>query len=100
METELVLNDDGSVKLIVAGEIDVSVAHELAAVVEKACAAQPPQLVIDLAAVSFCDSSGIAQFVLAAQQCENIGSACRIENASPIVRRVFDGCGLNELLDR
>src|SRR5689334_9366577 len=54
-ETSLIVTEDGSVKLIVAGEIDVPVAHELAAVLEKACTAQPPELFIALAAVSFCD---------------------------------------------
>ena len=100
MQTDLIIEDNGSARLIVGGEIDVSVAHELAAAVDKACAAAPSQLLIDLAAVSFCDSSGIAQLVRAVQMCDNTGTECRIEHSAPIVRRAFDACGLGDILER
>jgi anti-anti-sigma factor len=100
MQTDLLIEDDGSARLVVRGEIDVSVAHELAAAVDKACSAEPSKLFVDVAAVSFCDSSGIAQFVRAVQICDTSGTACHIVRPSPIVRRVFDACGLGDILER
>ncbi|HET9728336.1 MAG TPA: STAS domain-containing protein [Acidimicrobiia bacterium] len=98
MQTNLEIRADGATLLIIAGEIDVSVAHDLAAAIDKACDAAA-ELTIDLADVSFCDSSGIAQFVRAARICENGGGVCRITGATSGVRRTFEACGLLDMLD-
>jgi anti-anti-sigma factor len=99
LQTSVDVGDDGIATLRVAGEIDLAVAHDLGWAVEKVCASQPKELVIDLSEVSYCDSSGLGQFVLAAQLCKNDGIGCRIVRAAPIVQRVFEIAGLSEMLD-
>src|SRR5690348_18510272 len=99
METNLDVGDDGVITLALAGEIDVDVAHDLAAAVDKACRSKPRELVIDLAGVTFCDSSGIAQLVRAMDICDCDDASCRITGATPFVGRVFDACGLGEMLE-
>ena len=93
------VGDDDISTLQVAGEIDLVVAHDLGVAIEKVCATRPKELVIDLGEVSFCDSSGLAQFVHAAQLCNNDGIGCRLVRAAPIVRRVFEVAGLSEMLE-
>jgi anti-anti-sigma factor len=98
MEVQVDIGSDGVATLVVTGEIDLAVAGELAAAVDKACGIMPTALLIDLAGVTYCDSSGIAQFLRAAQTCAHHGADCRVINASSIVQRVFHAAGLDAML--
>jgi anti-anti-sigma factor len=88
----------GITTLLVTGEIDLAVADDLRIALDEACAATRTALLIDLYGVDFCDSSGVAQFVRAAQTCAEAGVDCYFTNASPIVQRVFHASGLDGML--
>jgi len=99
LQTSVDVAINGVVTLRVAGEIDRAVAPDLAAAIDKACAAGPPKLIIDLAGVTFCGAAGIDQFVQAAhvRACE--GTTLRITHVAPNVRRVFHVCDVDHLLE-
>ncbi len=77
-------------RLQLCGELDTLSAHELSASFNEACAAEPPLLVIDLAKLSYCDSSGIRALLSAAMQCESKGIEMRLVDAQANVRRIFE----------
>jgi anti-sigma B factor antagonist len=96
-QTTVVASDD-SVTVIVRGEIDLAVVHDLAGALRDALDRGLPSLTVDVSGVTFCDSSGLGQFVHAAQECATRGVGFRIVGAAPIVRRVFEVSGTAELL--
>jgi anti-anti-sigma factor len=80
------------------GELDAAVADKLSATFEQAWAAEPSLLLVDLADLSFCDSSGIRLLVLAAAQSASKDIEMRIVGVQPIVRRVLELTNTDELL--
>lgn len=58
-------NGDGTARLVITGEIDMANAEQIPAATEKALAEHPARILIDLAAVSFLDSSGIRNLLTA-----------------------------------
>ena len=58
------------------------------------------QLTVDLAAVSFCDSAGIAALIKLRQRCEERGWQLRTVNLQPALRRILvDFSGLGDYLN-
>lgn len=82
----------GQVRVSLAGEIDMSsvgtLAHTLAALPRAA-----PSLVVDLADVTFLDSTGIAALVIAQRRAVAAGQTFTVVNAQGGVRRVLDITG-------
>jgi anti-anti-sigma factor len=77
------------------GEIDISNADALGAEVDKLVGADAQErLVIDLGALEFMDSSGIALLIRAAGRVD----AVEIRNPSEVVRRIIECTGLGEVL--
>jgi anti-sigma B factor antagonist len=90
------LYDDGNgcVRLVLEGELDLTTAPMLAEKITEACRDQPAKLLIDLTELTHCDSSGLREFVRAAEVCASNDTDLRIVGATGIVRRVFDITGL------
>jgi len=87
-----VTQHDGMVA--VAGELDLVTAPIL-----EGCLAQVTGDVrLDLTAVTFIDSSGVAGLVKLSARCESDGCTLRIEECSPQVERVLRIVGLYETL--
>jgi stage II sporulation protein AA (anti-sigma F factor antagonist) len=68
------------------------------AALERALEREPECLVLDLARVSFIDSSGIHVVVTAAKRCAERGVHIVIIPGPPQVHRVFEICQLTDLL--
>lgn len=77
--------------LVVSGEIDMDTAGVFRDAVDKAIAIAPDELVIDAAALSFCDSTCVACIVRALQG----GLRIRIVGASATLRRVLEIAGVH-----
>ena len=90
---------DGVATVFVVGEIDVAVVHDLAGAIDDALGKGLPTLVIDLSSVTFCDSSGLGQFLHAAQECATRGVKFRIVGANREVRKVFELTETTDLLE-
>jgi anti-sigma B factor antagonist len=72
------------------GELDAVTAQELSAAFDQACADEPSLLLVDLAELSYCDSSGLRALLLAAARCASKDIEMRIVGARSNVRRIFE----------
>ncbi|GID90655.1 STAS domain-containing protein [Amorphoplanes digitatis] len=89
----------GTVRVAVAGEIDLSTAGALHAGLLAVLSAQLPERIeVDLAKVTFMDCAGLAVLVAAGKTAARTGCQLRITNPQPIVRRVLDLTGLLDIL--
>ncbi|GGR74941.1 anti-sigma factor antagonist [Micromonospora fulviviridis] len=90
---------DGSpARLRLAGELDLSTAPELTAAIDRLAAEGHRELLLDLAELTFCDSTGIAAFVRGDNLAAAAGGWLRITGATGRVARVLQMTGLAEVL--
>lgn len=87
------LEDDGV--LVLAGEIDSYTAPEL----EQSLAGLPDHAVVDLAAVTFVDSSGLRVIVEAHAPRRERGGGLTLRSPSPSVERLLQISGVASHLD-
>jgi anti-sigma B factor antagonist len=80
------------------GEVDLSNADRLGRTIGDLVALRPPRIVIDLAQVSFLDSSGVSCLLAAAKAAEAAGCALRVQDPTESTLRVFQICGVDDKL--
>ncbi len=87
---------DPSAQLVVrvSGEIDISNADALGRELERMIGPDRPALVVDMAELTFMDSSGIAMLLHAAARADSVA----VRNPSDLIRRVIDATGLTDVL--
>ena len=90
---EVTFDDDGTAVIRVVGEIDIATADTIRQAIAVAVERRPADLVFDLAAVDFIDSSGLAVLLEAVKTADSV----RIHPSSNVVRRVIEATGLGEL---
>ncbi|MCG5469515.1 STAS domain-containing protein [Micromonospora sp. LAH09] len=83
--------DAGHVRLRLTGELDYDTAPDLTAV---AADLRGDEVLIDLAGVSLCDSSGLSALLVV----QRSARAIRLTGVSPQLQRMLDRTGLAELL--
>ena len=88
---------DSVVVLTPTGEIDRDSQSVLDEAAAEAIADGSDRLVIDLGAVSFCDSSGLGLFVRLHRQFTGRGGSLRLAGAQPLVRTVLEATNLDRL---
>ena len=98
LEVDTVVTGE-STTLLLVGELDLGTADILADCSEKAVADQPPAIVVDLAALSYCDSAGIRVLLSIAARGARDGISVRVHRAQPQIRRVFELTSVVEALD-
>ena len=81
----------------VEGEIDIATAPTLRSALEALCADR--HVLVDVANVSFIDSSGLNVFVVQVVSRREAGGSLHIRNSSAGVRRVLEIAGLTRLLE-
>ena len=86
-----------SVVLRMCGELDLQSSETIEAVVDAAIDSCPA-VTLDLSALEFCDSSGIAMFLRAQQRAAVHGTTLELSGARPIVARVFEVTGVEHVL--
>ena len=90
----------GTVVLVVSvAEIDQATAGQFEAEITGAITPPPPHLEIDMAAVTFLDSSGIRVLVHIHQAMTDAGATMSLRNVTGIVRRVIEAVGLDGVID-
>lgn len=89
---------DGGACLRLAGELDMSTAPELNAVIDRLLATGERRLLVDLAELTFCDSTGIAAFLRGDNASAAEGGWLRVTGAAGRVRRVLQVTGLADVL--
>ncbi len=89
---------NGSVSLVVEGEIDFGNVAQLRAELSQLIRADAADLTIDLAGVPFLDSTAIGVLIQAKKRLLEQGGDLRIVDAQPRVRRIFEVAGLVDYL--
>lgn len=90
--------DGDRLRLVLSGAIDVSVAAEIAALADPVVASHTGEVVVDLTAVTFIDSSGVGALVALNNSLADRGlGALRVTPGPPNVMRVLHLVGLDEI---
>ena len=87
------------VVIVLEGVIDVSSADALSNLLAEVLKGRPPKVVVDVAAVSFMDSTGIKCFLVAQAAAVMTGS-CElvVRRPTPAIMRIFTICDVAETL--
>lgn len=94
-----VVREDPRVAVCVAGDVDMATAPRVGEAVAEAVAAAPAaDVVVDLGACTFLDSSGLAVLVEAAKRVRSAGRAFSIRGAGEQVVRLIDLTHLHDEL--
>lgn len=80
--------------VFVYGEIDVLTAPRLHETLQEVIAESPSTLLIDMANVTFIDSTGLGTLVVAHRHLEERGGKLRLVSVPPAVSQVLDVTGL------
>jgi anti-sigma B factor antagonist len=86
------------VEVAIAGEMDLATTGPLGQALGLVLDAKPVTVSLDVAEVSFLDSSGIRCLVGAAERAAEVGSHLVVRNPTPMVLRVLEICGVDHLL--
>lgn len=78
----------------VVGELDLLTGSQLTAVLTRIDGNNPGRLLLDLDAVEFVDSSGLAAILLAQRAAEQHGHEFTIRYSSPQIGRLFELTGM------
>ncbi|MGI8801090.1 MAG: STAS domain-containing protein [Solirubrobacteraceae bacterium] len=89
---------NGTLRLVLVGELDIATAPLLEAAVEQAEETDGLAILLDLTRVPFIDSSGLRALLRASSRSSNDGGRLRISNPSPQARRLFELSGAAERL--
>ena len=79
----------------VVGDVDPSTAPDLQTAIDHCVASEVTEIVVDLSAVPFLDSSGLRALVTGVHGLGDQGRL-RVRDPQPAVRRVMDLAGLSE----
>ena len=90
---------DGYVVVHVSGEIDLSAKALFQERLDDVIEANDDDVVVDLAGVSFIDSTGLSVLLHARERLETAGRKLMIVRPSPPVTRVLELAGLDALFD-
>jgi anti-sigma B factor antagonist len=81
------------------GEVDVLTVDQVRVALTDAIAGRPEAIVVDLADLSFIDSTGLGALVFGFQRARDAGTAFRLARASRGVRQVLVLSGLLEVVE-
>jgi len=88
------LRDHGVIRLAIAGELDLGTADALHEAIAAALATRAGTVCVDLAAVTFCDSAGIAALVKGRHLADRQTGKYQVINARDKVRQVLELTGV------
>jgi stage II sporulation protein AA (anti-sigma F factor antagonist) len=95
VSVDVTLPRDGVALFTVEGFLDVDTVPELRRHLSDQVSRGRYHLLLDLAAVSFMDSSGINALLQAREQTRSVGGSVRLISPTPTVRRILDLTGVN-----
>jgi anti-sigma B factor antagonist len=90
--------ESGAWRVVARGELDVASADQLARTLDPLIESGATLVALDLADVTFLDSSGLRTIVRAATALEDHDGRLVVDGASPAVARVLEVTGLLERL--
>ena len=87
------------VTLSLAGEFDMTNAHQLRGQLDTILATTPHLIVLDLAGLDFCDSSILGVLVVAQRHAQTSGMALRLAAPPVFLRRLLTATNLDTVFD-
>lgn len=90
--------EDGGTRVAPQGDLDMHVAPEFRKILHRLIEGRPDRIIVDLSAVPFIDSSGIATIVEALKLVRPHEGTVRVEGCSKTVRDTFEIAGLTRIL--
>jgi anti-anti-sigma factor len=93
-----VVSQDDRRTLLLSGDLDISSADQVEAMIHQALRPGTASVVLDLSEVAYMDSTGLRVIVAIAQLCEQHGSEFALVPGPPEVQRVFELTGISEHL--
>lgn len=91
-------HDASGSTIILEGELDIHTIERFLASIHDALETHPRLIAIDVGAVVFMDSSGLAGLLHASSAASAAGVPFRVSDVSPKVRRMIEVAGLERLL--
>ena len=85
--------------LVVRGDIDLASASDFETCLRTALDGSPSSITIDLAALTFIDSSGLRALVSVSKEAQSRGATIGLRNVPRHAQRVLDITGLSEWFD-
>jgi anti-sigma B factor antagonist len=79
------------------GEIDLNESPRVRETLQPMIDARTPRIIVDMAEVTYIDSSGLALFIEALQRTQAYGGQFRICGLRPTVRAIFDIARLDQV---
>lgn len=83
--------------LALNGEIDLHAAPRVRELLEPILARKAPRVIVDLGAVSYIDSSGLALFIEALQRIQAYGGKLALCGLGPSVKTIFEIARLDQV---
>jgi len=93
-----ILRESGILKISLVGELDHHSAKSVVSALDFEREALPANFVLDMAGVSFMDSSGIAVVLGLSRKMSDIGGALTVKNTPPHAMRVFNAANLQKFV--
>ena len=95
MQVSVVGSPDSSVVVALRGDLDIDSAAVLTTTLDHVLERPEPQVVVDLAGVEFCDSTGLSAFVVGHRRAVALGGWLRLAGASDFLVQLLDTVGLS-----
>jgi anti-sigma B factor antagonist len=92
-----VTHSDGNAVVLLVGELDLTSAPLLRRTLNKLVASGYPQIVLDLAELSFVDSQGLAVLIVTNERLSRSGRSLILRSPSPSVRELLQLMGLGDI---
>jgi anti-sigma B factor antagonist len=99
LSIETGIQSDQTVTIALSGEVDYTTAQQFReAVCGVLTGGHVRGLIIDLARVSFLDSTGVGSIVVARRICTEFGVRLQLRDVNPFIARLFSVLGVSDLL--
>ena len=90
---------DNVLRIRLQGEIDHNGCSEVRSRIDRVLEAeQPASLLLNLSAVTFCDSSGLGLVMGRLRKCEQMGISMTVEEPSEAVRKILRIAGMDKMV--
>ncbi len=92
-------NKNGLTVCHIEGEIDINTSPGIKKSLDKLLQSKTPKIIVNLAKVSYVDSSGLATLVEILKNMRSYGGRLRLTNLSPKVKSLFEITKLEKLFE-
>ena len=99
MQQVKLVSTDGALTFSLSGEIDAATSEDFYAQVTAAYEHDKKDIVFDCAALTFIDSTTLGTFVKLFKRLAGDGFTMALEKVRPNVKKLFDICSLNTLME-